>query len=104
MNSALYAGNSQEPELPKRKNVQDKQTIRREVEKTKLAWLAGIIDGEGSIKLADTKNNKNQRAIQKWLCIENTDVEMIAEISKIYSGLGINYHYNLNLRKDKLRQ
>lgn len=97
MNTALYAGNSQEPELPKRKNVQDKQTIRREVDALRLAWLAGIIDGEGCILISIAPN----RSVQKWVKVENTDVRMVCEISRIYSDLGLQFHFQLIRRINK---
>lgn len=59
----------------------------------RLGWLAGIIDGEGTIAHYKT----NQGHYINGVVIVNTDEEIIAEIISIYKALGI--HYSKNLRK-----
>lgn len=55
-----------------------------------LAWLAGIIDGEGSIILSRQRNNYMNTA----LVITNTNIEILNKVEKIYSELGINPHWH----------
>jgi hypothetical protein len=72
------------------------QSISREGD---LAWLAGIIDGEGcltvDLKMAD--NGKNY--LQPKIRIINTDVRMIQKCARIYSELGVVFYYNINKKR-----
>ena len=83
------------PNLPKCKNG-SVRPISREVD---LAWLAGIIDGEGNL----------QATVQyKWcgpikrpyfepkVRITNTDVRMVKKISEIYVSEDIVFFYSIN--------
>lgn len=84
------------PEVPKSENLQVRQ-ISREVD---IAWLAGIIDGEGNLHalVQEKKSGANNRL--KFLCpkvrITNTDVRMIRRISEIYVREGLTFFYALN--------
>lgn len=83
------------PEIPKRKNSRVRP-ISREVD---LAWLAGIIDGEGNLHaLVQEKKSGTDR--WKYLCpkirITNTDVRMIHKVSEIYVREGLVFFYALN--------
>lgn len=83
------------PELPKGENVQVR-SISREVD---LAWLAGIIDGEGNLQatVQMKKCGPNKAAyFQPKLRITNTDVRMIRKVSEIYVAEGIVFFYSLN--------
>ena len=72
------------------------RSISREVD---LAWLAGIIDGEGNLnavyglrKSGDIKRVYFVPAVR----ITNTDVRMIKHVSEIYAANGINFFYRIN--------
>jgi hypothetical protein len=76
------------------------ETISRELSKEDLAWLAGIMDGEGWFSIL----NHSQAAQDKHgfytkkirVGVGNTDVRMIANISRIWKALGIVFHYQLH--------
>lgn len=65
------------------------KTIPREVLKIKLAWLAGIIDGEGTIGfyLYRKKNGEIKQPIY-GIYLVNTDYRMISEVAGIYRSFG----------------
>ena len=79
--------------------------------KLKLAWLAGIWDGEGSITVFSNpdywrvKNHirgakKPQLKMLPTICVVNTDLKMIAEIIKILDK----YDIRLNIMKRKWKR
>jgi len=83
------------PELPKGKNARVRP-ISREAD---LAWLAGIIDGEGNIHScvqAKKCGPLKRDYFQPKLRITNTDVRMIQKVSEIYAAEGITFFYALN--------
>lgn len=84
------------PELPKRENAQVR-SISREVD---LAWLAGIIDGEGSLQATVQEKPCGRGASQEYfepkVRITNTDVRMIRKVSEIYVREGIVFFYSVN--------
>lgn len=59
----------------------------------RLGWLAGIIDGEGTIAHYKTAQGHYVNGV----VIVNTDVEIIKEIELIYKAYGI--YYSKNIRK-----
>jgi hypothetical protein len=65
----------------------------------KLAWLAGIIDGEGSVNIKRISgNDKNGtrfvRAYSPCVHITNTDFPMVQEIALIMEAVGVSYYVN----------
>ena len=92
--TVLSAGTSLEPEVPKCDNLQDWKISSGEIVDN--AWLAGIIDGEGSITLAHSCNR-----IYARLCIENTDPRMIQRISRILERQNIKFCYGYTNRENK---
>lgn len=84
------------PEIPKRKNARVRP-ISREVD---LAWLAGIIDGEGNLhaqvqeKQSGTSGRFNY--FSPKIRITNTDVRMIHKVSEIYVRENLRFFYALN--------
>lgn len=87
MKTLPNAGNSQYLEIPKCKNAQV-ETISR----VDLAWLAGILEGEGHIVLFYL-NNKTR--IGANLGVTNSDARMIKRVSEIFSAMNITYYYTL---------
>jgi len=62
------------------------------LDKTEIAWLAGLIDGDGTITLV--QNNKNKDGYRYYLpclSIANTDSEVIYHIVKIFAKAGIRF-------------
>jgi hypothetical protein len=84
------------PMLPKCENV-SVRSISREVD---IAWLAGIIDGEGclSVDFKLAENGKNYLSVK--IRVINTDVRMIQKCARVYQELGVVFYYNVN-RKTK---
>lgn len=83
------------PRVPKRKNL-SVRPISREVD---LAWLAGIIDGEGNLQatVQVKRCGKTRRSyFEPKLRITNTDVRMIKKISEIYVREDVVFFYTVN--------
>jgi len=64
---------------------------------TEAAYLAGIIDGEGTITLTKLHSNENRRPI---ISIASTDIELLEYIKSITSG-SINKKRNYSPSKHK---
>lgn len=83
------------PRVPKRKNL-SVRSISREVD---LAWLAGILDGEGNLQATvqvKPCGNTRRAYFEPKVRITNTDVRMIKKVSEIYVREGIVFFYSLN--------
>jgi len=86
------------------------ETIRREVDMNKLfdteiAWLAGIIEGEGSLQIVTGKyvgrdGNVYKRMIPK-IDIGNTDMRLLKEVSRILKKMNCVFCYRLDTCKYK---
>jgi len=90
MKTLSNAGNPQYPEIPQCKNAQV-ETISR----VELAWLAGIIDGEGCMNLCWNAKRPQMKA---EINITNSDARIIARVSQIYHKENIKFHYTLRKR------
>ena len=59
-----------------------------------LAWLAGIIDGEGNFYVnAKTAKINNLQYLDVKIRVSSTDMRMIKKISEIYVKLNLRFHY-----------
>lgn len=58
----------------------------------KLAWLAGIWDGEGSITIFSHIEKDGRRKLCPTIGVANTDIKIIAEIIKILDKHNIRLH------------
>lgn len=73
------------------------------MQKEKLCWLAGIIDGEGSLSLIARQGLKNKirhsnggiKTYFPRVSIGNTDMEMIKEVSEILCDNDVKFYYQL---------
>lgn len=81
--------------LPQCKNAQV-QSIRREVD---LAWLAGIIDGEGCLTVDLKMADNGKMYLMPKIRVINTDVRMIQKCARIYVDLGVVFYYNINKKR-----
>lgn len=93
----LFAGTTEYLELPKSENAQVR-SISREVD---LAWLAGIIDGEGNLDFSvQNKPSGENQVPNDYFCpklrITNTDMRMIRKVSEIYVSENLTFFYALN--------
>lgn len=50
-----------------------------------IGWLAGIIDGEGSISMTIT----NKRVYTPWVTIYNTDEKIILKVQSLLESIGV---------------
>lgn len=76
--------------------ISQKEIISRE----KAAWLAGIIDGEGHIRLHKIVYSANP-SIQTQIKVDNNNLRIIQKISQIYKELNIKFSYQLKKRYSK---
>ena len=82
----------------------NKETISRERE----AWLAGVIDSEGSLEVGWTnqynpdKTKINPKMMYCRIKVGNTDPRMIAKISSIYKDLGVGFSFRTTKRFDRI--
>jgi len=60
------------------------------ISETDLAWLAGIIDGEGCIGFTTTRTQKGNIAFQPAIRIGNTDKSLIQKASQIFKAYSKN--------------
>jgi hypothetical protein len=91
MQTLSNAGNSLYSEIPKCENTQ-METISR----VELAWLAGIIDGEGYIVLTWMNQKEVKKArMRTEIGVSNTDMRMVARISEISHKANIKFYYTL---------
>lgn len=69
-----------------------------------LAWLAGIIDGEGSISASVTPSYRGGGRIRicPFVTINNTDLGIIEACCSILDGLGIKYCLRARTRSTNL--
>lgn len=59
---------------------------------TDLAWLAGIVDGEGCLRLFSCTEKNGDKKIKFVFNIVNTDEGIINKILEIASRLNVNFH------------
>lgn len=78
--------------LPQCKNA-SVQSIRREVD---WAWLAGIIDGEGNLNYYSQVHQNGRSYSRPQIRVANTDVRMIAKVSRILHSEDIIFSYSIN--------
>lgn len=82
----------------------DKETISRE----RLAWLAGVIDSEGSLEVGWTnqynpdKSKVNPKMMYCRIKVGNTDPRMISEISKVYKEISVGFNFRTTKRFDRV--
>lgn len=79
--------------IPQSKNL-DLESIRREVD---LAWLAGILDGEGCLELTmkDASNKNGKKYLMPKIRLYNTDIRMVKKASEIYQEHNLVFFYTL---------
>lgn len=68
------------------------RSISREVD---IAWLAGILDGEGCLELNMKMAHNKKRYLCPKIRIYNTDIRMIKKVSNIYESNNLVFFYTL---------
>lgn len=74
------------------KNVRDITMGNQQVTSTRIAWLSGIWDGEGTFGIYKDSRPSNPRFKESYrgrLTLSNTSEEMIQEILNIFNEVGI---------------
>lgn len=80
--------------LPQSENAQVR-SISREVN---LAWVAGILDGEGALSVS-LKITKGRPYLDVKVRVFNTDVRMTKKLAEVYQDLGVVFFYTINMKK-----
>ncbi len=62
------------------------------VTEVRLAWLAGMFDGEGSITVFKHKERNGTTKLCPSLIVTNCDINIINECDKIFKELGTSFH------------
>ena len=83
--------------LPQSENA-EVRSISREAD---LAWLAGIIDGEGCIELTLKAAKNGKKYMMPKVRIYNTDIRMIEKVSLIYERHNLVFFYSLGNNGEK---
>lgn len=105
MKTRPNAGITEYPKVPQRENLLV-QSISRE----DIGWIAGIIDGEGTISLVkqslynghkyvrnDTEyGDYRYMNLQPIVSVTSTSFELLRRLTELYSAMGLKYHYMLN--------
>jgi hypothetical protein len=70
---------------------------------TDIAWLAGIIDGEGCFSVKNpVKTGKGRHCHQVWIVVCNTNMNMIVRVGNIIENLGCARPSIRKVMKDKV--
>ena len=77
----------------------DETMDNQQVKDTDLAWLAGIIDGEGNISLICRKSRGG--IYRPFIVITNTDIRILEKCQNIGHQLGINFYIYKRQIKDR---
>jgi len=72
-----------------------KKTVSIPVEKWKIHYLAGIIDGEGAIKLQKSKDSKYGYSPRLW--VKNTDKRLVEWLHKTFGGC-VNFERRMRIK------
>ena len=65
-----------------------------DINETDIAWLAGIIDGEGNLHVGrKTAKSNGRRYLDVKVMVSSTDMRMIKRISEIYKSINIVFHF-----------
>jgi len=77
---------------PESESVVDETISRKDL---RLAWLAGLIDGEGCITAYIEKSNKNKtrKILDCRIKVTNTDMRILKRISEIYVENKIGFYF-----------
>lgn len=69
---------------------------RKEIED--LSWLAGILDGEGSIYMSVNNSLSDTNSLNTQVNFSNTDMRVIAKVTRVLHQNGVKFLYNVNSR------
>lgn len=70
-----------------------------QISREEAAWLAGIIEGEGSLMLSKHRLTHGKFTFRAVISVTNTDARLIREVSRIWFLLGCKFYYQLKTTK-----
>ena len=65
----------------------------------RLGWLAGVIDGEGSIVVYTSKSGRNSCTARYEVTVGNTDERLVRAVSVIFAEIGVAHTIKLQHRR-----
>lgn len=71
------------------------------ISREEAAWLAAIIEGEGSIHIARHKLSHGKITFRLAICVCNTDCLIIKKVSELWYKLGCKFYYKIHNRQEK---
>ena len=71
------------------------------ISREEAAWLAAIIEGEGSIHIARHKLSHGKITFRLAINVINTDCLMIKRVSELWYKLGCKFYYKIHNRQKK---
>lgn len=103
-NLTICGNNLITTEIPEGKNAQ-LGSIRREVEETEKAWLAGVIEGEGCLSIVQhyDRNGKGRYNTAR-ISVTNGDLFLIQKVSQILYDLNTRFYFQLRKSKNPKHQ
>ena len=72
----------------------DRDNQQQSVQETELAWLAGVLDCDGSVQITIPRATRarQHRVVNVWISFDNTDAFLINRIIDILDRLGIGHY------------
>ena len=67
---------------------------------TTLAWLAGILEGDGTVTLSKQKMGKNRIIYTPLVSLTNTDHSLVERVGEIFSCLEIGHYFTSKKTKN----
>lgn len=71
-----------------------RQTDNPQVTQLEVGWLAGILDGEGTITI--TTGSEKQACLRPMVNIANSNEAIVEKVVSLYETLGIQHHVSAN--------
>jgi intein/homing endonuclease len=76
-------------------NPKEEKVMVEQISREEAAWLAGIIEGEGSLMIARHKLTHDKVTFRSAISVTNTNAILIQEVSRIWFKLGCKFYYQL---------
>lgn len=65
-----------------------------------LAWLAGILEGDGTVALSKQRMGKDRIIYTPLVSLTNTDHSLVERVGKIYSDLEVGHYFTSKKTKN----
>jgi hypothetical protein len=70
-----------------------------QISREEAAWMAGIIEGEGSFMFARHSLTHGKKTLRACISVTNTDCKLLRSVSQIWFKLGCKFYYQLKKTK-----